>query len=39
MITEAEWEVHRKAIEEQYENHTLSEVMTLMEQDHGFSAK
>lgn len=38
-ITDAEWEVHKKVIETLYQNKTLSEVMSLMEQDHGFSAK
>jgi len=38
-ITDAEWEVHKKAIETLYQNKTLSEVMVLMEQDHGFVAK
>jgi hypothetical protein len=38
-ITDAEWAVHKEAIERLYQNKTLSEVMALMEQDHGFIAK
>jgi hypothetical protein len=38
-ITDAEWEVHKNVIERLYQNKTLSEVMSLMEQDHGFIAK
>ncbi|KUJ14548.1 ankyrin, partial [Mollisia scopiformis] len=38
-ITDAEWEVQKKIIERLYQNHTLSKVMSLMEEDHGFIAK
>ncbi|CZR63647.1 uncharacterized protein PAC_13544 [Phialocephala subalpina] len=38
-ITDAEWEVQKKIIERLYQNQTLGEVMSLMEQDHGFIAK
>ncbi|KAF4628877.1 hypothetical protein G7Y89_g9276 [Cudoniella acicularis] len=38
-ITDAEWGVHKGVIEKLYQNKTLSEVMTLMKQDHGFIAK
>jgi len=38
-ITDAEWEVHKEVIERLYQNNTLNEVVSLMEQDHGFIAK
>ena len=38
-ITDAEWEVQKKIIERLYQDHTLSKVMSLMEEDHGFIAK
>ena len=38
-ITDAEWELHKKAIENLYQTKTLLEVVTSMEQDYGFIAK
>jgi hypothetical protein len=38
VITDAEWEVHKKAIERLYQSKTLRELMALMEQDHNFVA-
>lgn len=38
-ITDAEWEVHKKVIGRLYQDKPLHEVMSLMEQDHGFVAK
>lgn len=37
-ITDAEWEAHKLVIDRLYQNKTLSEVMAVMEQDHGFAA-
>jgi hypothetical protein len=37
--TDPEWGKFKEVIEELYQNKTLNEVMSLMEQNHGFFAK